>query len=105
KTAARATVAPRRTTVEADTSVHTAGVLPERLAFGALCLLLALSPYGLSGFWPSTYDYLPQALFLSVTACVCLLLAISGPSIRTPQSPFRTPVVGLLAAFFAWCAL
>ncbi len=74
--------------------------LPALLAFGALLLLLAISPLMLSGFWPSTYDFWPQALFLLVGAGGALLLAISPDS-----KPRLDSTAYLLLAFIGWNGL
>lgn len=74
--------------------------LPALLSFGALLLLLVGAPSQLSGFWPSTYDFWPQALFLLVGAAVALLMALS------PEVPTRIGVTGgLLLAFLLWNVL
>jgi len=88
--------------------------LPAQLAFGALCLLLVVAPQYLSGFWPASLDlmagaaYLPLAMFLSLTACVGLLLALGGKTAAVgdePRKRFAQPVMWLLAAFLMWNCL
>ncbi|HVF09716.1 MAG TPA: O-antigen ligase family protein [Abditibacteriaceae bacterium] len=77
--------------------------LPLRLTFVVACLLLLLAPRVLSGFWPSTYDYQPQATFLAGTACVCLLMALRP---RPPRNSRRTDsVAALLILCFGWMCL
>ncbi len=70
------------------------------LALGALYLLLLLAPQQLSGFWPVTYDYQAQTLFLLLSAGVTLILALSPHEKR----PLDT-VSWLILAFFGWSAL
>jgi O-antigen ligase len=70
------------------------------LAFGSLCFLVFISPYLFSGFWPSSYEYWPQGIFLALTAATCVLLALE-PVPKLPNS--RT--AKLLALFLIWCAL
>lgn len=70
------------------------------LAFGALLALLLLAPAQLSGFWVTTYDFWPQALWLLLSAGVTFLLALS-PEAR----PRFDAVSGLLLAFLSWCAV
>lgn len=83
-----------------DSSVVGADSLFLSLAFGALLLLLLLGPYELSGFWPSTYDFWPQALFLSLAGAGALLLALS------PESrPRMDATAMLLLAFLGWNVL
>lgn len=85
--------------------------LPALLSFGLACVLLLAAPSFLSGFWPTTYDYQPQATFLSITACVCLLMALRSKlapvdaAFDAPAARFFSPVAALLALFFVWCAL
>jgi len=75
--------------------------LQSRLSLIAACALLLLAPRGLSGFWPSDYNYQPQSTFLAVTACICLLMAL-----RTTQNSRKFgAVAGLLSAFFGWSCL
>ncbi|MDF2440489.1 MAG: hypothetical protein JWN98_1473, partial [Abditibacteriota bacterium] len=80
--------------------------LPVLLAFGALCLLLIVSPVQLSGFWVVDNDYVPQALLLGIAACVCLALALA-PKVRGLNATLFTPKsIGFwLALFFGWSCL
>ncbi|MBW3635983.1 MAG: O-antigen ligase family protein [Armatimonadetes bacterium] len=71
--------------------------LPALLAFGALLALLGFGPASLSGFWPSTYDFWPQALFLLLGAVGALFLALS-PRAR----PRFETTAWLLLAFLGW---
>ncbi len=71
--------------------------LPTLLAFGALLALLGFGPASLSGFWPSTYDFWPQALFLLLGAVGALCLALS------PHARARFEATAwLLLAFLGW---
>lgn len=71
--------------------------LTELLAFGALLWLLLLAPTQLSGFWPASYDFWPQALFLLLAAAASLLLALS------PESKIRFDTSAILVlAFLLW---
>ncbi|HEX8463616.1 MAG TPA: O-antigen ligase family protein [Abditibacterium sp.] len=74
--------------------------LAHRFAFGALLLLLGLGPLQLSGFWPGSYDFWPQTLFLLLSAVVALMLAVSPGSM--PR--FDAPAL-LLLAFLGWSAI
>ncbi|PQV64941.1 O-antigen ligase [Abditibacterium utsteinense] len=67
------------------------------LAFGALLALLLLAPFSLSGFWATTYDFWPQAIFLLLGAGAALLLAIS-PDARFGFDATAT----LLLVFLVW---
>ncbi len=81
---------------------HTWGFesLTALLSFGALLGLLILAPFELSGFWATTYDFWPQALFLLLGAGATLLLAIS-PDAR----PHLNATGVFLIAFLGWNAL
>ncbi len=70
------------------------------LAFGALLALLFFAPYALSGFWATTYDFWPQAIWLLLSAGATLLLAIS-PEAR----PRFDATSKWLLAFLIWNAL
>lgn len=70
------------------------------LAFGALLGLLLLAPQTLSGFWPTTHDFWPQAIWLLLSAGATLLLALS-PSAR----PRFDLTASVLLAFLGWNAL
>ncbi len=70
------------------------------LAFGALLGLLVLAPYELSGFWTTTYDFWPQALWLLCGAGGALLLALS-PDAR----PKLDATGALLLAVLGWNTL
>jgi len=84
-------------------STPAGATLPARLSLLIAGALLLLAPRGLSSFWPSTYDYQPQATLLAVTACVCLLMALRP---RPPRRAQRIEIVAaLLLAFFAWSCL
>jgi O-antigen ligase len=80
-----------------DSSVLGADSLFANLSFGALLILLLSGPYELSGFWPATYDFWPQSLFLLLSAAVALLMALS-PDLR----PRLNTTAWLLLAFFGW---
>lgn len=72
------------------------------LAHFSLCGVAFISPYLFSGFWPSSYEYWPQALFLALTATTCVLLALEPrPKFKVQRS--KTEV--FLALFLAWCIL
>ena len=71
-------------------------------ARGLLCLLFLLAPLKLSTFWPADYDYSQQAVFVSVTAIGCLLMAVSTPR-RLGRSHDIVPL--LLTGFLAWCCI
>ena len=70
------------------------------LAFASLCGQFLIAPSLFSGFWPSSYEYWPQAMFLALTAMTCVLLALE-PIPKLPNAQTSK----LLALFFAWCAL
>jgi O-antigen ligase len=72
------------------------------LAFCSLCGVAFISPYLFSGFWPSSYEYWPQALFLALTAVTCVLLALE-PKSKIKNQRSKTGV--LLALFLSWCVL
>lgn len=76
--------------------------LPGFAAFAILGILLFLAPYLFSGFWPVSYEYWPQSLFLSLTACACLLWALA-PESQIRHSKSKTAL--FLTLFIAWCAI
>jgi O-antigen ligase len=72
-------------------------------AFGLFALTLFLAPYFFSGFWPATYEYWPNALFLALASCISVLLALSSQAQAPPLR--RSSASLLLLLLFAWCAL
>lgn len=78
---------------------HIAGFssLPTLGAFGALLALLSFGPAYLSGFWPATYDFWPQTIFLLLSAVAALLLALSPDA-----KPHFEATAWLLLAFGIW---
>ena len=71
-------------------------------AFGLFALLLLIAPYLLSGFWPATYEYWQNSLFLALAACVSVLLALEP---TTQAAPPRSRLALVLLLFFAWCVV
>lgn len=71
-------------------------------AFGLFALLLLIAPYLLSGFWPATYEYWQNSLFLALAACVSVLLALEP---TTQVAPPRSRLALVLLLFFAWCVV
>ncbi len=71
-------------------------------AFGLFAILLLIAPYLLSGFWPATYEYWQNSLFLALAACVSVLLALEP---TTQVAPPRSRLALLLLLFFAWCVV
>lgn len=70
--------------------------------FALFGFLLLVAPYLFSGFWPATYEYWQNSLFLGLTACVSVLLALEPTSSRRlPASRIRL----LLVLFLAWCGV
>lgn len=63
-------------------------------------LALAIAPWQFSGFWPASYDYLPQSLFSGCSALAALMLALT-PATSAPRSRLGL----LLAALLCWMAL
>jgi O-antigen ligase len=72
------------------------------LAYGLLCVMMLAAPYLFSGFWPVSYEYWPQAMFLALTACACVLLALA-PLSKIKDQRSKTEI--LLTLFFVWCVL
>ncbi|MBV9863895.1 MAG: O-antigen ligase family protein [Abitibacteriaceae bacterium] len=92
--------------------------LPEAIAFLILCLVLLGAPSMMSGFWPASLEIMagaafqPLAMLLGLSACACLLLALSSKrvlSIATTQVDLsqrkNSFIAILLGAFFLWCCL
>jgi O-antigen ligase len=72
-------------------------------AFGLFAVVLFIAPYFFSGFWPTTYEYWPNALFLALVSCISVLLALSAQSsIAFSLRRGATPL--LLALLFMWSA-
>lgn len=71
-------------------------------AFGLFALILLIAPYLFSGFWPTTYQYWQNSLFLALAACVSVLLALEP---TTQAAPPRSRLALALLLFFAWCAI
>lgn len=103
------------------------GSWPALLSFGVLCLLVLFAPLALSGFLPGNYldQFVPPSLFgpltalsllATITACVCLLMALRSGDVSSATSATslstrlltwmrRFPIAALLCAFFAWSVL
>jgi len=81
--------------------------LPGFCAFALFAIVLFIAPYLFSGFWPSSYEYWPQAMFLALISCVCVLWALAEESqIANSQIGKSKSKVGvLLALFLACCAI
>ena len=75
--------------------------LPGFCAFALFAILLFISPYLFSGFWPSSYEYWPQAMFLALASCACVLLALA-PEFQT-FNPKPLPII--LSLFVICCAI
>lgn len=71
-------------------------------AFGLFAFLLLIAPYLFSGFWPATYEYWQNSLFLGLAACVSVLLALEP---TTQFLPPRSRLALVLLLFFAWCVI
>ncbi len=75
------------------------------LCFGALCFLLFVAPFYLSGFPAAAVTiengaaYVAPMTFLTITVIGCLLLALSG------ESAPRSRLALIVGAFGLWCVL
>lgn len=96
----RAAVAHQKLPTGRSTESPAFESLPHLLSFAALLLALFIAPAQFSGFWPASYDYLPQSLFSGLTAIAALLLALS------PRPVARRSAIGwCLAALLGWMLL
>ena len=81
--------------------------LPGFFAFALFAIVLFIAPYLFSGFWPSSYEYWPQAMFLALVSCVCVLWALAEESQISSfaNGKSKSKVGVLLALFLACCAI
>ncbi len=85
-------------------------VSPMTVSFVTGCFLALLIPYYASGFWPATLDLLggaalaPQALFLGLTALLCLFVGMAGRVADEEKAP-KSDVDFFLAVFLGWYAI
>ncbi|MEO6906947.1 MAG: hypothetical protein ABI210_03565, partial [Abditibacteriaceae bacterium] len=85
-------------------------VSPMTVSFVTGCFLALFIPYYVSGFWPATLDMLagaalaPQALFLGLTALLCLFVGMAGRVADEEKAP-KSDVDFFLAVFLGWFAI
>src|SRR5690606_6390199 len=85
-------------------------VSPMTVSFVMGCFLALLIPFYASGFWPATINLLggaalaSQALFLGVTALLCLFVGMAGRA-ADEEKTAKSDVDFLLAVFLGWYAL
>ena len=78
--------------------------LPGFAAFALFAVVLFAAPYLFSGFWPSSYEYWPQAMFLALVSCVCVLWALAEES-QGSNAAAKSKITVLPALFLACCAI
>jgi len=76
------------------------GVFPPQFALAVALLFILIAPWEFSGFWPTTFEYWPQAIFLLFSAAVTLLLMAGGARFGGFDL-----VQGLVLAFLGWFSL
>jgi len=103
-------IIPPPVPVTAEEEYSRFSVSPMTVSFVFGCFLALLIPYYASGFWPATLDLLagaalaPQALFLGMTALLCLFVGMAGRVADEEKAP-KSDVDFFLAVFLGWYAI